>query len=82
MTRRFYNSKRHGKAEEEGEASTSMGKYQYQFGCGILKMVSSKKQDCLPKINILKGNRLILRIWGAPVRHKLGMILENKWFKN
>ena len=27
MTRRFYNSKRYGKAEEEGEASTSAGKY-------------------------------------------------------
>ena len=37
-----------------------------------------KKQDFLPKINILKGNRCILRIQGAPVRQKLGMILENK----
>ena len=27
---------------------------------------------------ILKGNHCILRIWGAPVRQKLGMILENK----
>ena len=41
-------------------------------------MVGPKKQDFWPKINILKGNRCILRIWGAPVRQKLGMILENK----
>ena len=31
-----------------------------------------------PKINILKGNHCILRIRGAPVCQKLGMILENK----
>ena len=37
-----------------------------------------KKQDFWPKINVLKGNHCILRIWGAPVRQKLGMILENK----
>ena len=41
-------------------------------------MVGPKKQDFWPKINILKGNHCILRIWGAPVRQKLGMILENK----
>ena len=41
-------------------------------------MVSPKKQDFWPKINILKGNHCILRIRGAPVRKKLGMILENK----
>ena len=41
-------------------------------------MVGSKKQDFWPKINILKGNHCILRIRGAPVRQKLGMILENK----
>ena len=41
-------------------------------------MVGPKKQDVWPKINILKGNHCILRIWGAPVRQKLGMILENK----
>jgi hypothetical protein len=29
-------------------------------------------------IHILKGNHCILRIPGAPVRQKLGMILENK----
>ena len=52
--------------------------YQYQFGCGILKTVGPKKQDFWPKIDILKGNRCILRIQGAPVRQKLGMILENK----
>ena len=41
-------------------------------------MVGPKKQDSWPKINILKGNRCVLRIWGGPVRQKLGMILENK----
>ena len=41
-------------------------------------MVGPKKQDFRPKINILKGNRCILRIWGVPVCQKLGMILENK----
>ena len=41
-------------------------------------MVGIKKQDFWPKINILKGNHCILRIRGAPVRQKLGMILENK----
>ena len=51
---------------------------QYQFGCGILKMVGPKKQDFCSKINILKGNHCILRIRGAPVRQKLDMILENK----
>ena len=37
-----------------------------------------KEQDFWPKINLLKGNHCILRIQGAPVRQKLGMILENK----
>ena len=41
-------------------------------------MVGPKKQEFLPKINVLKGSHCILRIWGAPVRQKLGMILENK----
>ena len=41
-------------------------------------MVGPKKQDFWPKINKLKGNHCILRIRGAPVRQKLGMILENK----
>ena len=41
-------------------------------------MVGTKKQDFLPKINILKGNHCILRIRGAPVRQKMGIILENK----
>ena len=41
-------------------------------------MVGPKKQDFWPKINILKRNHCILRIRGAPVRQKLGMILENK----
>ena len=51
---------------------------QYQFGCGILKMVGPKKQDIWPKISILEGNYFILWLQGAPVRQKLGMILENK----
>ena len=37
-----------------------------------------KQQDFWPKINILKRNHCILRIRGAPVRQKLGMILEKK----
>ena len=41
-------------------------------------MVGPKKQDFWPKINILKGNRCILRIRGATVCQKLGMVLENK----
>ena len=41
-------------------------------------MVGLKKQDFWSKINIIKGNHCILRIWGAPVCQKLGMILENK----
>ena len=41
-------------------------------------MVGRKKQDFWPKIDILKGNHCILRIQGAPVRQKWGMILENK----
>ena len=41
-------------------------------------MVGPKKQDSWAKINILKGNHSILRIRGAPVCQKLGMILENK----
>ena len=31
-----------------------------------------------PRIDMLKGNRCILRIRGAPDRQKLDMILENK----
>jgi hypothetical protein len=41
-------------------------------------MVRPKKQDVCPKINIPKGNHCILRIQGATVHQKLGMILENK----
>ena len=41
-------------------------------------MVGPKMQAFCPRINMLKGNRFILRIRGAPVRQKLGMILENK----
>ena len=39
---------------------------------------SKKAKDFWPKINTLKGNHCILRIRAAPVRRKLGMILENK----
>ena len=49
---------------------------EYQFG--ILKMVGPKKQDFWPKINVLKGNHCILRIRGAPVLQKLGMLIGNK----
>ena len=37
-----------------------------------------EKQYFWPKINIVKGNHYILRIRGAVVNQKLGMILENK----
>ena len=41
-------------------------------------MVGPKKQDFWSRINILKGKKCILRIQGASVRQKLGMIFENK----
>ena len=41
-------------------------------------MVGPNKQYFWPKINVLKGNHCILRIRGALVCQKLGMILENK----
>ena len=41
-------------------------------------MMGHKKQDFWPKINILKENHCILRLQGAQVRQKLGMILEKK----
>ena len=41
-------------------------------------MVGPKVQAFCPRIDMLKGNRCILRIPGAPVCQKLGMILENK----
>ena len=41
-------------------------------------MVVPKEQDFWQKINIFKGNHCILKIRGAPVRQKLGMILDNK----
>ena len=41
-------------------------------------MVGPEKQDFWPKINKLKENHCILRLGGAPVRQKFGMILENK----
>ena len=39
-------------------------------------MLGPKMQAFCPRINMLKGNRCILRLRGAPVRQKLGMILE------
>ena len=41
-------------------------------------MVGPKMQAFCPRIDVLKEDRCILRIPGAPVRQKLGMILENK----
>jgi hypothetical protein len=41
-------------------------------------MLGPKMQAFCPRIDMLKGNHCILRIWGAPVRQKLGMILENE----
>ena len=44
-------------------------------------MVGPKIQAFCPGIDMLKGNRSILRIRGAPVHQKLGMILENEVLK-
>ena len=41
-------------------------------------MVGPKMQAFCPRIDMLKGNRCILRIQGAPVRQKLVIILENE----
>ena len=41
-------------------------------------MVGPKMQAFCHDHAMLKGSRCILRIRGAPVRQKLGMILENK----
>ena len=41
-------------------------------------MVGPKMQAFCHDHAMLKGNRRILRIRGAPVRQKLGMFLENK----
>ena len=41
-------------------------------------MVGPKMQAFWPRIDMLKGNCCSLRLQGAPVRQKLGMILENK----
>jgi len=41
-------------------------------------MVGPRRRYFWPKINILKENHRILRIRGAPVCQKLGMILQNK----
>ena len=41
-------------------------------------MVGPKMQAFCPRIDMLIGNHCILRLRGAPVRQKLGMILENE----
>ena len=41
-------------------------------------MVGPEKQDFWSEINILKGNYCTLRIRGAQVRQKLGIMLNNK----
>ena len=41
-------------------------------------MVGPKMQVFCPRIDMLKGNCCILRIWGALVCQELGMVLENK----
>ena len=59
---------------------------QTDFACVIInvrsvvefQMVGPKMQAFCHDHTMLKGNRCILRIRGAPVRQKLGMILENK----
>ena len=45
-------------------------------------MVGPKMQAFFcPRIDLHKGNRFILRIWGASVPQKLGMILEKSGSK-
>ena len=41
-------------------------------------MVGPKKQDFWPKYTYIQRKHCIVRIWVAPVRQKLGMILEYK----
>ena len=41
-------------------------------------MVGPEMQAFCPRIDMLKGNRSILRLRGAPVHKNFGMILENK----
>ena len=41
-------------------------------------MLGPNMQAFCPRIDMHKGNRCILRLRGAPVCQKLGMILENK----
>ena len=43
-----------------------------------VRLWNFKKARFWPNINILEGNHCILRIRGAPVCQKLGIILENK----
>ena len=40
-------------------------------------MLGPKEHDVWPKFNIFKGKHYILKIWGAPNRQKLDMILKN-----
>ena len=40
--------------------------------------MSFRRNRCSYGTTILKGNHFILRIRGAPVHQKLGMLLENK----
>ena len=42
-----------------------------KFGCEFLQMVGFKIQAFCPRIDMLKGNRCILRIQGAPVCQKV-----------
>ena len=41
-------------------------------------MLGPNMQAFCPRIDMHKGNRCIMRLRGAPVCQKLGMILENK----
>ena len=52
-------------------------------GCALIsvRLWNSKdggSKNASSRIDMLKGNRCILRIRGAPDRQKLGMILENE----
>ena len=39
--------------------------------CGILKMVGPRMEALCPRIDMLKGNRCILKIWGESVCQKV-----------
>ena len=51
---------------------------EFQLWWVLKSKIFAQKSTYSSILSILKGNHCILRIQGAPVRQKLGMILENK----